>query len=430
LALSLPANAATLRPLTQQDFIQFDQKKAQIGQLLFYDKVLSGNRNISCAACHHPKFGTSDGLSLGVGEGGVGLGPKRVSETGENRIKKRIPRNAPALWNLGAKDIDILFHDGRLSVSQTYENGFDSPAEEWLPEGLETILAAQAIFPLVAQFEMAGNPKENEIAGAVHDRIDAAWPIIAKRVRTIPEYGEMFTKFFENVSKPEDVTIAHIANALAAFMAIEWQSDDTRYDLFLSGDDNALSAQEKRGLALFDGKANCSSCHSGSLLSDQKFHALAVPPFGPGRTRGFDPMVRDVGHMGESNNVRDAYRFRTPMLRNVALTAPYGHNGAFATLEGIVRHHLDPVASFAAWDKAQTNLVSVPEIEHVDFAIWDNPRELHKVAQKIDIKPVDLTEIEIADLLAFLNSLTGTKSVSNPVFGVPKTVPSGLEVID
>lgn len=430
MALTSPINAATLKPLTQQDFIQFDEKIAQIGQLLFYDKILSGNRNISCAACHHPKLGTGDGLSLGVGEGGIGLGQKRVSETGENRIKKRIPRNAPALWNLGAKDIDILFHDGRLSVSEAYENGFDSPAEEWLPLGLETILAAQAIFPLVAQFEMAGNPKENEIAGAVHDRIDAAWPIIAKRVRTIPEYGEMFAKAFETVSNPEDVTITHIANALAAFMGIEWQSNDTRYDQFLTGDDTALSATEKRGFALFDGKANCSSCHAGALLSDQKFYALAVPPFGPGRTRGFDPMVRDVGHMGESNNVHDAYRFRTPMLRNVALTAPYGHNGAFATLEGIVRHHLDPASSFAAWDKAQTNLVSVPEIEHVDFAIWDNPRELQKVAQKIDIKPVDLTESEIADLLAFLNSLTGTNSVSNPVFGVPKTVPSGLEVIN
>lgn len=72
----------------------------------------------------------------------------------------------------------------------------------------------------------------------------------------------------------------------------------------------------------------------------------------------------------------------------------------------------------------------VPEISHVDFAIWDNPRELEKVAKKIDIQPVDLTENEIADLLAFLQSLTGTKSVSNPVFGVPKTVPSGLEVIN
>ena len=337
--------AASLAPLTQQDFVIFDQKKAEIGQLLFFDKILSGNRNISCAACHHPKFGSSDGLSLGVGEGGVGLGPNRSAGSGENKIKKRVPRNAPALWNLGAKDIHTLFHDGRLSIADTYENGFDSPAEEWLPEGLETVLAAQAIFPMVAQFEMAGNPKENEIAGATHDRIDAAWPIIAKRVRVIPEYGQMFVEAFDEINHPGEVNIAHIANSLAAFMAVEFQSFDSRYDQQLRGE-NSLTEQEIRGLNLFAGKGNCSSCHSGKLLSDQKFYALAVPPFGPGRTRNFDPMVRDVGHMGESDRLEDAYRFRTPMLRNIELTAPYGHNGAFATLEGIVRHHLNPKTSF------------------------------------------------------------------------------------
>ena len=73
-----------------------------------------------------------------------------------------MPRNASALWNLGAKEIHVLFHDGRLSKSHLYDSGFDSLAEEWLPKGFNSILAAQAVFPLVAQFEMAGNPKENE----------------------------------------------------------------------------------------------------------------------------------------------------------------------------------------------------------------------------------------------------------------------------
>ena len=420
--------AASLAPLTQQDFAIFDQKKAEIGQLLFFDKILSGNRNISCAACHHPKFGSSDGLSLGVGEGGVGLGPNRSAGSGENKIKKRVPRNAPALWNLGAKDIHTLFHDGRLSIANTYENGFDSPAEEWLPEGLETVLAAQAIFPMVAQFEMAGNPKENEIAGATHDRIDAAWPIIAKRVRVIPEYGQMFIEAFEEINHPEEVNIAHIANSLAAFMAIEFQSFDSRYDQHLGGE-NSLNEQEIRGFNLFAGKGNCSSCHSGKLLSDQKFYALAVPPFGPGRTRNFDPMVRDVGHMGESDRLEDAYRFRTPMLRNIELTAPYGHNGAFATLEGIVRHHLDPQTSFDKWQKDQIKVADAPWLQGVDFAVWDNQRELAMVRSKIDIEPVDLSDVELADLVAFLKSLTGTKSITEPPFGVPNSVPSGLEVL-
>jgi cytochrome c peroxidase len=133
--------------------------------------------------------------------------------------------------------------------------------------------------------------------------------------------------------------------------------------------------------------------------------------------------------MGESDRLEDAYRFRTPMLRNVELSAPYGHNGAFATLEGIVRHHLDPQASFDAWDATQIKIADAPWLSGVDFAIWDNRRELERVRAKIDIQPVTLSDDEIADLIAFLKSLTGTKSITQPQFGVPERVPSGLEVI-
>jgi len=133
-----------------------------------------------------------------------------------------------------------MFHDGRLSVSDEFESGFNSPAEEWLPSGFNSILAAQAVFPLVAQFEMAGNPKENEIAGAVHDRIDAAWPILAKRVRVTGDYGARFVEAFDHLDEPEDVTIVDIANALAAFMGTEWQSFDSPYDAYIAGDADAL----------------------------------------------------------------------------------------------------------------------------------------------------------------------------------------------
>ena len=230
----------------------------------------------------------------------------------------------------------MLFHDGRLAIADDFDNGFNTPAEEWLPHGLETVLGTQAIFPMTAQFEMAGNPKENEVAGALHDRIDAVWPILAKRVRVIPEYGQMFVETFDDIDTAEEVTIAHIGEALAAFIAIEFRSDDSPFDAFLAGDESALTPKQRRGADLFYGKAGCADCHSGSLLTDQKFHALAIPPFGPGRTRRFDPYTRDVGRMGETDDLADAYRFRTPSLRNIALTAPYGHNGAYPDLEGII----------------------------------------------------------------------------------------------
>ena len=414
-------------PLSDADYHSFSEQRAELGQLLFYDKILSGNMNISCGTCHHHRFGSADGLSLGIGEGGVGVGPNRKPGKGDSRIKKRISRNANALWNLGAKAFTVLFHDGRLAIADDYNNGFNSPAEEWLPRGLETVLGAQAIFPMTAQFEMAGNPKENEVAGALHDRIDNVWPIIAKRVRVIPEYGSRFVDVYDDVDKPEDVSIAHIGEALAAFIALEFKSNDSPFDDFIGGDVAALSNVQRRGAELFYGKAGCSSCHSGPLLSDQKFHALMIPPFGPGRTRRFDPFVRDVGRMGETDDLADAYRFRTPSLRNVTLTAPYGHNGAYATLESIVRHHLSPLKSLQQWEPKQAHLPDVPWVSQIDFLVHDDKREMARIKSSVDIKPMTLADNEIDDLLAFLTALEGKRADELPL-GRPYEVPSKLPV--
>jgi cytochrome c peroxidase len=425
LAFSTIAAEASER-LRAEDFRVVDPARAKIGQLLFYDKILSGNHNIACATCHHHDHASGDGLSLGIGEGGQGIGPERTPGKGSDRILKRIPRNSPALWNLGHKSVAVLFHDGRLSVSPRYGNGFDSPAEEWLPRGFDGILAAQAVFPLVAPFEMAGHPRENEVAGAVNDRIDAAWPIIAKRVRTIPAYGQMFVDAFDEVATPEDVTIVEIGNALGAFMASEWQSYDSAYDAWLEAG-TPLPDDAERGRELFFGKARCADCHSGPLFTDHDFHALGLPAFGPGRTRRFDPYARDVGRMAETDRLEDAYRFRTPSLRNVSLTAPYGHNGAWPTLEGIIRQHLDPEKARASWTPKTARLPSVPWLTPIDFVIQEDDREMARQAAKTDIQPVTLSDREIDDLVAFLHALTG-KTVQNRPFGRPETVPSGLPV--
>ncbi|WP_229801399.1 cytochrome-c peroxidase [Tateyamaria omphalii] len=413
--------------MTPDDFIAVDPAQAKLGQLLFYDRILSGNRNIACSTCHHPDLGTGDGLSLGIGEGGEGLGPDRTAGTGDDRIRKRIPRNAPGLWNLGAKDLHTIFHDGRLSIADTYENGFNSPAEEWLPEGLDNLLAAQAIFPLVAQFEMAGNPKENEVAGAIHQRMDYAWPILADRVRHIPAYADRFVAAYDHIDGAKDITIADVANALSAFMIWEWTSTDSPFDAYLQGDTNALNARQKQGLALFYGKAGCGTCHSGPLMTDQAFHALGLPPFGPGRTRRFDPMVRDVGRMGESDALEDAYAFKTPMLRNVALTAPYGHNGAYPTLEGIVRHHLTPLQSLDAWAPEKAALPEVPWLAAIDFMVWQDSREMARQRAAIQIASNPLSDTEIDQIIAFLHALSG-ETANVDKLGVPDTVPSGLPV--
>ena len=415
------AGAAEANPISLDDFVDADPAQGRIGQLLFYDKILSGNRNISCGTCHHHEQAGGDGLSLGIGEGGIGVGPDRTAQD----IRKRVPRNAPSLWNIGHNSINVLFWDGRLEVSDQFDNGFDSPAEEWLPEGLDNIVAAQSLFPLTAQFEMAGNPGENAIAGATHDRIDAAWPIIEARVRTEPEYVSLFIEAFETVSEKTDITIVEIGNAMGAFITTEWRSFDSPYDKWLTG--TPLHNNAERGRQLFFGTAGCASCHSGPLFSDQDFHALGLPAFGPGRTRTFDKMPRDVGRMGETDLLSDAYKFRTPSLRNVALTAPYGHNGAYPTLGDMIHHHSDPASARARWTPNMAALPYAPWMAGVDFAIQQDRREMARQNEILDIDPISLNSMQIADIVSFLHALTGNTALERPL-GRPATVPSGLSV--
>ncbi|WGH79919.1 cytochrome-c peroxidase [Jannaschia ovalis] len=424
LGVTLALASATAKA-EEVEFHPFEADRAALGRLLFYDPILSGNRNIACATCHHHDTFSADALSLGIGEGGRGIGAKRMAGEGADAIRKRVPRHAPALWNVGATAFTSFFHDGRVARSGAYASGYDTPADDWLPERLPHLLAVQALFPMVAQFEMAGNPRENEVAGAIHDRVDYAWPIIAKRVRGIPEYGALFTAAFD-LRGPEAVEIAHIAIALADFMGSEWRSLDAPWDDWRAGR-GELSPAQHRGRALFFGRANCASCHAGPLFTDHDFHALALPPFGPGRTRPFDPLPRDIGRMAATDDLEDAYRFRTPSLRNVTLTAPYGHNGAYPTLAGIIRHHADPLAALDAWTPDLAKLPEAPWLTATDFVIRQDRREMARVRAAVDIAPVALSEAEIADLVAFLGALEGRESVKGRL-GKPAAVPSGLPV--
>ena len=420
--------APPIAPLTDADYLPFDEARARLGRLLFYDKLLSGNRNIACGTCHDHDHGTTDGLSLGVGEGGIGAGPARRFGRGRDAPPKRVPRNANSLYNIGHRDFRVLFHDGRTAVDDAYGNGFSTPAEEWLPRGLGSLAAVQALFPITSATEMAGQPGENEIAAAGRERIDHIWPRVVARVRRVPEYVSLFEAAWPDGPKgPRAVTVPRLANAIGDFVTAEWRSDDAPFDDYLRGDAAALSPAQKRGMAIFYGEGRCAACHSGALMSDQSFHALALPPFGPGRTRRFDPYARDVGRMAETDDPADAYRFRTPSLRNVALTAPYGHNGAYRTLEGIVRHHLDPLAALDAWSRDEPILPAHGAFAATDFAVWEDRREMARLRARVDIEPVALADEQVADLVAFLHALTGRTAATGRL-GKPDAVPSGLAI--
>ena len=419
LASNLPA------AVSDADYRPVEPAQAALGRLLFYDRILSGNENVACATCHHHDHAGSDGLSLGIGEGGTGLGPKRVFGDGGTTANRRVPRHSPALFNLGAREFTRLFHDGRVFEAPEDATGFNTPAEEFLPAGLSSAAAAQALFPLLSEVEMAGRIGENQVAGAVRRRVDYAWNILVERIRAVPAYLPIFRQAFAEIEKPADISITHVGNAIGAFVNGEWRADDSPFDAYLRGDLSALNTVEKRGLDLFYGKAGCAACHGGKFQTDHAFHAIAMPQFGPGRTRRFDPVARDRGRLNESDRREDSYKFRTPSLRNVGATAPYGHTGAYRTLEAVVRHHLDPVAAFQTYDPGQAILPAEATVAKGDFLVFDNGAEQAAILAANELDPVDLTAREVSDLLAFLRTLTDERSLKGRL-GAPPSVPSGL----
>jgi cytochrome c peroxidase len=411
-----------------------DPGQVELGKLLFFDKELSGNRNISCATCHHSFTDTGDGLSLSVGEGGRGLGVTRDTGTGGDAIHGRVPRNAPPLFNLGASEFETLFHDGRIAVDPDQPSGFRSPAGDQLPLGLDNVFAAQAMFPVTSGVEMAGQPGENPIAdAAAADELagpGGVWERLAERLRAIPGYVERFIAVYDDVSGADDITFVHAANAIAAFEALAWRADDSRFDRYLRGDRSALSLAAHRGLRVFYDRrqGGCASCHSGSFQTDHSFRAIAAPQIGPGKGDGASGH-EDFGRERVTGDPADRYRFRVPTLRNVALTAPYGHSGAFATLEAMVRHHLDTLQSLESYDRSQVALPARDDLDALDFSVMDDPALRADIAAANELEPIHLTEEEIANLIEFLHALTDPASLDLRR-DVPTSVPSGLPLFE
>jgi cytochrome c peroxidase len=420
--LAGPAPANPL-PDATAEFPEHSLEEITLGRLLFYDPILSGSRTLSCATCHHPRFGTSDGLSLGLGDGGRGLGPARTIDP-SNPPEQRIARNASALFNLGASEFTRFFHDGRLETDPERTGGLRTPLGSDMEQGFASTLAAQAMFPVLSGDEMAGHYSENDVAQAVRQGLltgpDGAWSILAGRVAAIPEYRDLFAELIGN----RPVTLADIANAIAAFVAFEWRADNSAFDAYLT-DGTPLPEPAMRGLDLFYGDAACASCHSGLFQTDHGFHAIGMPQIGPGKAARFETHLRDVGRMRITGDPADAYRFRTPSLRNVTHTAPYGHSGAYATLESVVRHHLDPLAGLTGYDPAQAILPAGRFAGDAPDLSLDG--ELGRIAAAIELQPRPLSDSDIAALLAFLETLTDPQSLRGRL-GIPETVPSGLRV--
>lgn len=319
--------------------IPLTQARIELGRTLFMDRRLSHNNTLSCAMCHVPEQGfTSNELGTAIGLEG-----------------QSIRRNSPTLYNVAY--VEQLFHDGR-----------------------EFTLENQAWGPLLAGNEMA-NPSIG---------------YVIEKIRALPEYAGRFEQAFGG--RGPDVQT--IGQALAAYQRT-LLSANSRFDRWRYGNEaDALTAEEQTGFRLFAGKAGCSACHSvgerHALFSDNRFHntgigyarSMGLPKthrvqLAPGvfvevedkALAAFEPPQPDVGRYEVTLDPADSWAYRTPSLRNVALTAPYMHDGSLATLEEVI----------AFYDRGGI----------------DNP---HKSPL---LRPLGLTPEEKRALAAFLNSLSG-----------------------
>ncbi len=316
IVLSLSVNTVhgfeTLATPSVDDMVLYDDEEntkseIELGKTLFFDNRLSSNFKQSCATCHDPEKGFSDGFATGFGTRGNKLG-----------------RNSPQIYNLGWSS--IFMWDGR-----------------------EATLESQALGPIKS-------PEEMNLP------IDQ----LLTRLNAVDEYK----KLFKNVYDVDEITSDTVGRAIAAFER-SIVVDNTPYDQYLAGDKTAMSEAAQRGLAVFSGKGNCAQCHDGANFTDDSFHNL-----------GFTEGDEDIGRAAITGDVSQTGAFKTPGLRNIEFSAPYMHNGSIASLEAVVDYY----------NRGGSGGEHTSEI----------------------IKPLQLTQVEQQDLVAFLKSLSQDITITLP----------------
>ncbi len=307
--------------------------KVELGKLLFFDNRLSGDLGTSCASCHDPRLGWGDGQAVSRGYAGT------------------------QHWRNSQTTVNSAFYSRLFWAGEV-------PSME-----------AQAKSAITGNLAGNGDPA-----------------MIEERLMQIPAYLAMFKEAF-GVERP---TFTHVLKAIASFERAAIISRDSPFDNYLAGDQNALSDEAKRGLALFKGKAGCIQCHHGALMSDEDYHYLDLPKQAVFETdplrqialryqhyiRGVPEDVYrnadgDLGLYYTTKMEADKGRFRTPSLRYLEYTAPYMHNGVFSEIEEVVEYYNEG----GGGDPNQSPL----------------------------IRKLNLTDDEQSDLTEFLYSLSGSE---------------------
>ena len=378
-----------------------------LGRSLFFDKLLSGNRDVSCASCHQTSLALGDARSLAVGT-----------------HQQLSPRNAPSLFSVGL-GMPYLFWDGL--VSQFGPSApIVSPAGSALPSSVANVLAAQALLPVVNRLEMRGQAGDHDAFGNVNElatpndsSFAAIWSAAMHRITAVNEYAQKLGVAYPGT----DVTRLGFEYAAMAFEVQTFTKFNSPFDRYLAQDDGALTAAQKQGALLFFTKARCVTCHNGPFLGGQEFASVAVPQIGPG-SGSAAPLDAGTGEPGIRGPFQTAkFVFRVAPLRNVELTAPYMHDGAYPTLDAVVRHYNNVDSAVKSYDPSQLD-PSPRSSYHGDAST------INALLASLDGRlraPIGLTVEEQEQLVAFLQSLTdpAARSMANVA---PATVPSGLPV--
>ncbi len=358
LSLALSAAVVSAQIVGSDGDAHLMTARVELGRLLFWDPILSGDRDIACATCHRPDFAYADGRDRSIGTGSLLL-----------------RRNAPTILNTAFNG-----HDGRRRRRSGEARPAPDPAAAPMfwdnrVRGLE----AQALEPIKTFEEMRGKTVTE----------DSAVATIVSRLQRVPEYVRRFGDAFGSGSAIEPTLVAR---AIAAFERT-LVAMNSPFDRFRAGDDQALTPKQRRGMVAFD-QVGCDRCHDGPMFSDFDLHAEGV---------------REHPELSAADTGDGRFRFRTPSLRNVALTAPYMHNGTLATLADVLRFYDN--------GRSENSLVSSRDGRRRDRGATREPR-LDRDFVRVD----DMSDEQMAEIIAFLESLTD----SNFDRRIPATVPSGL----
>jgi cytochrome c peroxidase len=313
-------------------------ERATLGRVLFYDKILSIDNTISCGSCHHQSAAFSDEVSLSTG----------IDD-------QKTDRNAPAISNL--YDDNLLFWDGRATTIK----------------------------------DLVLKPVRNHKEMGMEDM-----NFLITKIKAAPYYKDLFTAAFGS----SEVTSDRIAEAMTQFIKSMVGCDSDMDRAIISA--SPLSPLAEMGRGIFFGKGTCYNCHSGPDFNDRG--SFFVDPFFPPNGGGFG-WAQDIADTGLDENPSDVGFgifddklvgvFKIPSLRNVAMTAPYMHDGRFATLEEVIDHY-------------NTGIKKSPNLDNV-LKAWDTGEAIK----------LGLTDTERSALVAFLNTLTDHNYLADQRFADP-----------